>query len=193
PPARERPHGRYTVINLAWERPGATGETRNTRKAAAPTSPEEPAMASCHNLSPLRGSACRHLSPISGHYLSRTLENAVSCTDHQPTFFQPFQEEGQDPEPTGRGPTGATTREEHDKEHPATTPLPPSDDEPVTKDDFAAATARLLAQGLDPAFLIRPVVLAEVQRARDEAACGPTVAPGQAIEVPAATQVRTAP
>jgi hypothetical protein len=69
----------------------------------------------------------------------------------------------------------------------------PSDDEPVTEADYAAATARLLAQGLDPAFLIRPVVLAEVQRARDEAARGPTVAHGQAIEGPAATQVRTAP
>jgi hypothetical protein len=30
---------------------------------------------------------------------------------------------------------------------------------------YAAATARLRAQGIPPAFLIRPVVLAEVQRA----------------------------
>jgi len=37
-PERERPHGRYTVINLAWERPGATGETRDTRQAAATAS-----------------------------------------------------------------------------------------------------------------------------------------------------------
>src|SRR6266852_3125388 len=57
-PERERPHGRYTVINLAWERPGATGGTRDKRKAAATASPEEPAMASCQNLSPLRGPAC---------------------------------------------------------------------------------------------------------------------------------------
>src|SRR5262249_41387247 len=48
-------------------------------------------------------------------------------------------------------------------------------------------------QGLDPAFLIRPVVLAEVQRARDEAAGGPAVASGQAIEVPATTQGMTVP
>src|SRR5439155_15572362 len=97
------------------------------------------------------------------------------------------------PEPTGRGPAGAATREGHEEEHPLTTPLPPSDDELVTEDDYAAATARLLAQGLDPALLIRPVVLAEVQRVRDEVACGPAGAPGQALEVPAATQVTTAP
>src|SRR3989442_15512509 len=55
PPERERPHGRYTMINLAWERPGATGETLDKRKAAATVSPETPATAPCRNLSPLRG------------------------------------------------------------------------------------------------------------------------------------------
>src|SRR6266704_3023655 len=30
-PERERPYGRYTVINLAWQRPRATGEPRDTR------------------------------------------------------------------------------------------------------------------------------------------------------------------
>src|SRR2546428_10071527 len=51
-PERERPYGRYTVINLAWHRPGATSRARRPREAAA--RPEEPAMASCQNLSPLR-------------------------------------------------------------------------------------------------------------------------------------------
>src|SRR5712691_3610381 len=193
PPARERPHGRYTLINLAWARPGATGETRDTRTAAATTSPEEPAMASCRNLSPLRGPACQNLSPIAAHSLSITPENTGDYHDDQVALFQPFQEEGQDPEPTGHGPTGAPTCEDHDEEPLPATPPSPSDDEPVTEDDYAAATARLLAQGLDPTFLIRPVVVAEVQRVRDEAARGPTVVPGQATEVPAATQVMTVP
>ena len=150
-------------------------------------------MASCHNLSPLRGSACRNLSPIPGHRWSITPENTESCTDHQPTFFQPFQEESQDPEPAGRGPTGATTREGHDKAHPATTPLPPSDDEPVTEDDYAAATARLLAQGLDPALLIRPVVLAEVQRVREEMPRGPAATSAQTLTVSMAPEATPGP
>src|SRR5712691_6008343 len=181
--AHERPHGRYTVINLAWERPGATGETRDTRQAAATASPEEPAMASCHNLSPLQRAGGGNLSPIATQAVSITHENTDSCADAVVALFQPFQEEKQDPEPTGHGPTGAATREDHDEEPlPATLPSP-SDDEPVTEDDYAAATARLLAQGLDPAFLIRPVVVAEVQRVRDEVTRGPAVAPGQATAV----------
>ncbi len=192
-PERERPHGRYTVINLAWERPRATGETRDTRTAAGTTSPETPAMASCHNLSPLQRAGGGNLSPIATQAVSITHESTDSCADAVVALFQPFQEEKQDPEPTGHGPTGAATREDHDEEPlPATFPSP-SDDEPVTEDDYAAATARLLGQGLDPAFLIRPVVLAEVQRIRDEAARGPAGAPGQATEVPAATQVMTVP
>jgi hypothetical protein len=150
-------------------------------------------MASCHNLSPLRGSACRNLSPMATQSMSITHENSDSCDDAMVALFQPFQEERHDPEPTGRGPTGAATREEHEEEDSLTPPAAPPDDEPVTDDDYAAATAQLLSQGLDPAFLIRPVVLAEVQRVRDEVARGPVVASGQAIEVPAATQVTTAP
>src|SRR5215813_3828692 len=53
PPARERPHGRYTVINLAWQRPGASERPRHAPHAA--TRLEEPAMVSCHHLSPLQG------------------------------------------------------------------------------------------------------------------------------------------
>ncbi len=193
-PARERPHGRYTVINLAWQRPGATGATRDTRTAAATTSPEEPAMVSCHHLSPLRGSACHNLSPVPEQDMARSAGNIEACGPAPaPPLSQPFQEEGYDPEPTGRGPTGAVTREEHTEEDPPTPPCAPPDDEPVTADDYAAATARLLAQGLDPAFLIRPVVLAEVQRVRDEAARGPAVVPGQATEEPVATRVMTVP
>src|SRR5713101_5092858 len=61
-PARERSHGRYTVINLTWQRPGATSRARRPREAAA--RPEEPAMASCQHLSPVRGATCQNLSPI---------------------------------------------------------------------------------------------------------------------------------
>src|SRR5262249_36778028 len=88
-PARERPYGRYTVINLAWERPGATGETRATCKAAATTPPEEDAMASRRNLSPLRGPACRNLSPMAAHSLSIIPENTDTCDDDQVVLFQP--------------------------------------------------------------------------------------------------------
>src|SRR5262249_8751029 len=193
PPARERPHGRYTVVNLVWERPGGTGETRDTRKAAATTSPEEPVMASCHTLSPLQGAGGGNLSPVAAQASSITPAKTDDCADTIAALLQPFQEEGQEPEPTGRGLSGATTREGHDKAHPPTTLLLPSDDEPVTDDDYAAATAGLPAEGPDPGFLIRPVVLAEVPRVRDEVACGPAGAPGQALEVPAATQVTTAP
>src|SRR5262249_43180345 len=144
-------------------------------------------------LSPLQGAGGGNLSPVAAQASSITPAKTDDCADTIAALLQPFQEKGQEPEPTGRGPSGATTREGHDKAHPPTTLLLPSDDEPVTDDDYAAATARLLAEGLDPAFLIRPVVLAEVQRVRDEVACGPAGAPGQALEVPAATQVTTAP
>jgi hypothetical protein len=83
----------------------------------------------------------------------------------------------------------------HDQALPATTPLPPSDDEPVTADDYAAATGRLLGQGLDPALLIRPVVLAEVQRIREEAAHGLDAASVslEIAEVPVAPEAIPAP
>jgi len=89
--------------------------------------------------------------------------------------------------------TGDLESTSHIEEAPPTTSVAPPDDEPVTEDDYAAATARLLAQGLEPAFLIRPVVVADVQRVRDEAARGPAAAPGQTTEVPATTQGMTVP
>src|SRR5215831_18025953 len=61
-PARERPHGRYTVINLAWERPRTTERTQGGRQAAVTAS--APAPVPCRNLSPLRGPACQNLSPV---------------------------------------------------------------------------------------------------------------------------------
>ncbi len=60
--AHERPHGRYTVINLAWERRGTTDRARGARKSAV-TAPA-PAPVPCQNLSPLRGLACANLSPM---------------------------------------------------------------------------------------------------------------------------------
>jgi hypothetical protein len=177
-PERERPHGRYTVINLAWQRPGAAETPRPAQNAAA--APEEPAMAACQNLSPQQGPGCHNLSPILGQPLSITSENTEHCDDHQVLLFQPFQEEGHDPEPTGRGPTGALTQEGQDEGPIPMALLPPSEEEPVTDDAYAAATARLVAQGTDPALLIRPVVLAEVQRVHDEAAGSPAAAPVQA-------------
>src|SRR2546426_1236448 len=59
-PEHERPHGRYTVINLAWQRPGAAESPRPMQNAAA--APEEPAMAACHNLSSQQGPGCHNLS-----------------------------------------------------------------------------------------------------------------------------------
>ena len=91
----------------------------------------------------------------------------------RPPFLQPFQEEGSDPEPTGRGPAGGMPQEGHRGKTAPATPAPSADTE-VTEEEYAAAKARLVAQGTDPAFLIRPVVLAEVQRARQEAAHSPT-------------------
>ncbi len=170
-PARERPHGRYTVINLAWERPGTTDRARGARKSAV-TAPA-PAPVPCQNLSPLRGLACANLSPMAAQESSITPENTDGCADAIVVLFQPFQEERQDPKPTGRGPTGAPTREGQDQGHPLGTPSPLPKEEPVSEDEYAAATARLVAQGTDPAFCIRPVVLAEVQRVREETPRGP--------------------
>src|SRR5262249_46776485 len=106
-PGRERPHGRYTVLNLAWQRPGATDRTQQPHAAATP---EEPVLASCHTMSPVQGGACHKMSPMEAHLATATLENTQGYEDHQPALFQPFQEESQDPEPTERGPTGASTQ-----------------------------------------------------------------------------------
>ena len=141
-------------------------------------------MAPCQNLSPLQGPGCQNLSPVATQNVSGSTGDIETCSDDPASsLFQSFQEANQDPEPTERGPTGAATREGQAKAHPPTPPVAPPDDEPVTEDDYAAATTRLLAQGLDPAFLIRPVVLADVQRVRDEVARGPAAAPGQATAV----------
>jgi len=178
-PEHERPHGRYTVINLAWEWPGTTGEPRDTRKAAA-----APPAAPRQKMSPLQEATCQNLSPISEQTVSINTGNTEPCSPAPPcSLSQPFQEARQDPEPAGRGPTGASTREGQDEEPIPTAPPPPSEEEPVTDDEYAVATARLVAQGTDPAFLIRPVVLAEVQRVCDEAAGSPAAAPVQAPAV----------
>src|SRR5216683_1184793 len=61
-PEHERPHGRYTVINLAWERPGAAERPQYERKAAAAS--EAPAPVSCQKMSPVQGVACQNMSPM---------------------------------------------------------------------------------------------------------------------------------
>jgi hypothetical protein len=109
--------------------------------------------------------------------------NTDGCDDSIVVLFQPFQEERQDPEPTGRGPTGTPTREGQDQGPPLGTPSPLPKEEPVSEDEYAAATARLVAEGTDPAFCIRPVVLAEVQRVREETPRGPAAASAQALTV----------
>ena len=85
------------------------------------------------------------------------------------------------------------TREEHEEEDSLTPPAAPPDDEPVTEDDYAAATARLLGQGLDPALLIRPVVLAEVQRVREEMTRGPAATSAQTLTVSMAPEATPGP
>jgi hypothetical protein len=173
-PERERPHGRYTVINLAWQRPGATETPRHAPPAAV--SPQEPAGASCQNLSPLERVPCHNMSPLEVQTVSRSDENRETCgTSLASSFLQPFQEEGSDPEPPGRGPAGGMPQEEQEEKQLSATPASSADTE-VTEEEYAAAQARLVAQGTDPAFLIRPAVLAEVQRARQEVAYSPMAA-----------------
>jgi len=190
-PERERPHGRYTVINLAWQRPGAAERPRHARYAAA--SPEEPSSASCRNLSPMQGVPCRNLSPMAGQDVSVSPGNTEPCrADPAPSLSQPFQEVKQDPEPTGCGLTEILPQEQSPEEHGTATPPLAFEDEEVTEDAYAAARDRLVAQGTAPAFMIRPVVLAEVQRARQEAAPRPATAI-QTTEVPAASETPPAP
>jgi hypothetical protein len=190
-PARERPHGRYTVINFRWQRPGAAAWPRHARHAAPP--PEEPAPGSCRNLSPLEGVACHNLSPLPAQDVSISPTNTGTCgATPAPALSESFQEERHDPEPAGRGPTGASTREGQDRE-PLPALLPALEDEEVTDDAYAAAVAQLVAQGTAPAFCIRPVVLAEVQRMRQLAVPSPAAALGQAPEGPAAPETPPAP
>jgi hypothetical protein len=192
PPARERPYGRYTVINLAWQRPGASERPRPAPHAT--TRPEEPAMAACHNLSPVQGAACHNLSPVREQDMPISAGNIETCgAAPAPPLSQPFQEASQDPEPTGRGPTGAVLHEQHPKPPDKATPQPCVEEEDVSEDDYAAATARLVAQGTHPAFLIRPVVLAEVQRVREETARGPAASPAQALTLSMAPEATPVP
>jgi hypothetical protein len=198
-PERERAYGRYTVINLRWQRPGAAERPQPAPKATA--APEEPAMAACQKMSPVQGVACQNLSPmvVQGSPISNN--NIETCSAVQPSALsQPFQEVNLDPEPTVYRTTGTILREEPSKAPDSTPPPPDVEDEPVSEDDYAAATARLIAQGTAPAFLIRPVVRAEVQRARQEAALDLDATPGQtpavspALEaIPTSTAPRPAP
>ncbi|MGE3542229.1 MAG: hypothetical protein AB7N91_33040 [Candidatus Tectimicrobiota bacterium] len=196
-PARERAHGRYTVINLAWQRPGTAERPPHARKTIA--APEEPAMAPCQNLSPQQQVSCRNLSPVATPSSSVNTGNTKTCsTDLVPALSQPFQETRLDPEPTRGGSTGTPTREGHEGEPLPATPCAPEDarvtNEDVTDEAYTAARDRLLAEGTDHAFLIRPVVLAEVQRVRQEVAHSPSaVASGQATAMSAAIEVTPAP
>ncbi|MGE3537825.1 MAG: hypothetical protein AB7N91_10385 [Candidatus Tectimicrobiota bacterium] len=198
-PERERAHGRYTVINLAWQRPGAAEKPGHARTAAA--APEEPARAPCQNMSPQQGRSRRNLSPIAERDVSVSTENTETCgTDPAPALSQPFQEARQDPEPTGYGSAGAPTREGHDMAPLPSTPHALEDkgvtDEDVTDTEYTAAKNRLLAEGTDHVLLIRPVVLAEVQRVRQEATEHLSAAPGQAPKISPtieATTVRAEP
>jgi len=191
-PARERPHGRYTVINLAWQRPGAAERPQYERKAAAAS--EAPAPVSCQKMSPAQGVACKNMSPMAAQTVSVTTGNTDMCgTSPASSFFQPFQEARSDPEPTGRGPTGALPQEKQLAEHGTATPLPSVEAEDVTEDAYTAAAARLVSQGTDPAFVIRPVVLAEVQRARQEASQSPHAASTQTAEVSVASEALREP
>ena len=75
------------------------------------------------------------------------------------------------------------TRRNSDQPH-----LPPPEETEVTEEECADAKARLVTQGNDPDFLIRPVVLAEVQRARQETAHRPATVHAQPPEVSTALE-----
>jgi hypothetical protein len=98
-------------------------------------------------------------------HASQTYGSTDICgTSSTFSLFQPFQEEGQDPKPTRHGQTpGALPAAQE-----TATRLSSCETKNITEEEYTAATARLVAQGTDPAFLIRPVVLAEVQHARQE-------------------------
>jgi hypothetical protein len=183
-PARERPHGRYTVVNLMWQQPGAT--ERSQKACAATAAPEEPTPAPCQKMSPIEGGACQKMSPIAAQHMPLTSGNTAPCgTSTVSALSQPFQEEGQDPEPAERRPTGASTHIRPDGKTSQPSCIVHPADEGVTENEYAAAVARLKAEGTDPAFLIRPVVLAEIQRARQETLPRAATAP----EVPDASTV----
>jgi hypothetical protein len=189
-PERERPYGRYTVVNLMWQRPGATERAR--RAGAAAAAPEAPAPAPCQKMSPIDGVSCQKMSPIAAQNVSITSVNTVTCSALPASALsQPFQEDEQDPEPTGRGPTPGALPQAHPSEaqEAATDPL---SDKDVTEEAYTAAVARLEAEETDPALLIRPVVLAEVQRARQEAAQRAAAVP-EAPDVPLASGRAPAP
>jgi hypothetical protein len=184
-PEREHPHGRYTVINLSWQRPGATPKAQAGKKRAAfVCEGGQPSPALCQNLSPLEGAGCQNLSPLPTPQKPITPENIEQSTNIADGSFQPFQEERQDPEPTRRGPPGVSIHHEQDTKP---TPKEPSgilENECVTEEEYVTATERLIAQEINPAFLIRPVVLAEVKRIREVVSRGEAVMPGQASTVP---------
>jgi len=119
-PERERAHGRYTVINLAWHKPGASEKAQRSHGAAAAL--EVPPSTLRQKMSPLQGAACQNMSPMAAQNVSVSNENTDSCgVDSAPCLSQPFQEEKQDPEPTGCGPTGALPQEKRAEEHATAT------------------------------------------------------------------------
>lgn len=189
-PAREHPHGRYTIINLSWQRPGATSEAQLGRQRATPVCDEsQSAPAPCQHLSPLKGAWCQNLSPSPTRPMPLTPENIERSADGTGGSFQPFQEERQDPEPAPCGPSEVSIQDAQNSEQPSAESDLLSDDESITAEDYAAAAARLIAQGCDPAFLIRPVVLAEVQRACEETPCSATAVSTSTV-APASEETR---
>jgi hypothetical protein len=160
-------------------RKGQVRDPARTQSAAASV-PEEPIATPCQNMSPIEGVACQKMSPIAAQHTSLTFESTDACgTSPVSSLIQPFQEEeGQDPEPTRHGQTpGALPQAQQLEAQETAIRLSSCENEDVTEEEYTAAVARLETEGTNPAFLIRPVVLAEVQRARQEAAQRSTAAP----------------
>lgn len=197
-PQQERLHGRYTTLNLHWERPGMvvrtprekdkeTGEeARPVQRDAEPAGrPRKTSPPPRHNLSPFPALSCQNLSPLPSQHKAVHVEEERRYTNRQApsSSLQPFQEiNTQRPEPAERRPTGGwqcdTKAERQRGAQPLATTRPePLEEATVTEAELTAATASLVAQGFKPAFLIRPTILAEVQRLRQAAAASPLTPP----------------
>jgi hypothetical protein len=176
PGTRDEDHEAETTRRHTPEATAAPGQEVPPQEV-----PGESAATLHHNLSPLAPCERQNLSPLDENNTLSPGNSGASAPHHLDVY--PFQEVGTDPVPAPRDPAGVshtatgTERRPEPTTHPPTVPpssqtlpadlgaafaaLPPN----VQATDYTAARQRLMARGVPPAFLIRPVILAEVFRA----------------------------